>query len=210
VATRFRIQSFFVSSVLPSFALLSATFGCAQEKDGDTGGTIAPATMTAQPTATDTTTMATGTGTGTSLPPSVPSEMPTASSPGTGTALPVASMTMTAMPTASETAPAASGTDAPASSGTGTDADAGAPPVSAEGTYNPDFKEFYGDDCTVSEPAEVNNPKLPDLFEFFDGTRMSKKSDWKCRLEVPPGRVEEGRRDVHPRREARPPRDGDG
>lgn len=49
------------------------------------------------------------------------------------------------------------------------------------GTYNPDFVEFYGKDCVVSDPAAVDNAKLPDLFKSFDGTRISKKSDWKCR-----------------------------
>ena len=49
------------------------------------------------------------------------------------------------------------------------------------GTYNPDFVEFYGKDCVVSDPAAVDNAKLPDLFKSFDGTRMTKKSDWKCR-----------------------------
>ena len=48
-------------------------------------------------------------------------------------------------------------------------------------TYNPDFVEFVGKDCVVSDPAAVDNAKLPDLFKFFDGTRMTKKSDWKCR-----------------------------
>lgn len=47
--------------------------------------------------------------------------------------------------------------------------------------YNPDFVEFYGEDCEVGEPKDVNNAKFPDLFEFFDGTRMSKKSEWRCR-----------------------------
>src|SRR6186713_1755588 len=47
--------------------------------------------------------------------------------------------------------------------------------------YNPEFVEFYGEDCTVGEPTDVNDPKLPDLFESFDGTRISKKSDWRCR-----------------------------
>jgi len=49
------------------------------------------------------------------------------------------------------------------------------------GTYNPDFVEFYGKDCVVATPAAVDNAKLPDLFKSFDGTRISKKSDWKCR-----------------------------
>jgi hypothetical protein len=55
---------------------------------------------------------------------------------------------------------------------------AGAGPV---GTYNPDFVEFVGKDCKVTDPAAVDNAKLPDLFKFFDGTRMTKKSEWACR-----------------------------
>ena len=47
--------------------------------------------------------------------------------------------------------------------------------------YNPNFKEFYGDDCTVADPKDVNISTLPDLFEKLDGTKISKKSDWRCR-----------------------------
>ncbi|WP_437522282.1 hypothetical protein WME79_31135 [Sorangium sp. So ce726] len=47
--------------------------------------------------------------------------------------------------------------------------------------YNPDFKEFYGEDCDTGEPKEATNAKLPDLFASFSGTRMSKKSEWRCR-----------------------------
>jgi hypothetical protein len=47
--------------------------------------------------------------------------------------------------------------------------------------YNPDFKEFYGDDCTVPDPKDVSVSTLNDLFLGADGsTRMSKKSDWRC------------------------------
>ncbi|MET0791927.1 MAG: cellulose-binding protein [Polyangiaceae bacterium] len=53
--------------------------------------------------------------------------------------------------------------------------------VTSGGTYNPDFVEFYGADCTVGEAKQADNAKLPDLFASFDGTRMSKKSDWRCR-----------------------------
>jgi len=59
--------------------------------------------------------------------------------------------------------------------GTGT---AGAPGLPG---YNPNFKEFYGDDCTVATPANVSVSTLNDLFQNLDGSRMSKKSDWKCR-----------------------------
>ncbi len=47
--------------------------------------------------------------------------------------------------------------------------------------YNPDFKEFSGDDCTVPDPKDVSVSTLNDLFLGADGsTRMSKKSDWRC------------------------------
>ncbi len=64
---------------------------------------------------------------------------------------------------------------APGAAGGGSD------PAGPTGTYNPDFVEFVGKDCSVTDPAAVDNAKLPDLFKFFDGTRMTKKSDWKCR-----------------------------
>ena len=62
--------------------------------------------------------------------------------------------------------------------GTGTTGAAG---TTGAGTYNPNFKEFYGDDCQVAAPKDVNLTELPDLFLKLDGTRMSKKSDWRCR-----------------------------
>ena len=57
----------------------------------------------------------------------------------------------------------------------------GSGPVGTTDWYNPDFKEFVGEDCTVAEPADVNDPKLPDLFKNLDGTRMSAKAQWACR-----------------------------
>jgi hypothetical protein len=46
--------------------------------------------------------------------------------------------------------------------------------------YNPDFVEFYGADCDVPEPSDVNNSKLPDPFLGPDGMRIANKADWKC------------------------------
>ena len=46
--------------------------------------------------------------------------------------------------------------------------------------YNPDFVEFYGADCAVGEPKKGDISTLPDVFASFDGTRMSKKADWRC------------------------------
>ncbi len=45
----------------------------------------------------------------------------------------------------------------------------------------PTSRSSVGDDCTVATPTNVSVTTLPDLFANFDGTRMSKKSDWKCR-----------------------------
>ena len=49
------------------------------------------------------------------------------------------------------------------------------------GVYNPNFVEFSGEDCQVADPQDVNVSTLPDLFQELDGSRMSKKSDWRCR-----------------------------
>ncbi len=70
---------------------------------------------------------------------------------------------------------------APATAGAGGAAGAGGTPVATGDTYNPNFVEFYGSDCTVADAAQVTNAVLPDLFMGFDGKRMTKKSDWKCR-----------------------------
>jgi len=47
--------------------------------------------------------------------------------------------------------------------------------------YNPEFKEFYGEDCPVTEPKDVNLTELPEIFTSFDGTKMTKRSEWRCR-----------------------------
>jgi hypothetical protein len=63
-----------------------------------------------------------------------------------------------------------------------TGGDSGTGGGAAGDVYNPDFVEFYGEDCEVAEPADVNiSGSLPDLFEKLDGTRMTKKSEWRCR-----------------------------
>ena len=73
-----------------------------------------------------------------------------------------------------------SGGDAGATGGAGSPGGSGGTGPTGD-TYNPDFKEFVGEDCQVSDPQEVNNPKLPDLFEKLDGTRMTTKAEWACR-----------------------------
>lgn len=49
-------------------------------------------------------------------------------------------------------------------------------------TYNPDFKEFVGEDCELGEPALLSsaNHNLPDPFLMSDGSRMSSVSQWAC------------------------------
>jgi hypothetical protein len=74
---------------------------------------------------------------------------------------------------------------APGSGGSGAGGavavDGGGKAGSPGNVYNPDFKEFYGDDCTVPDPKDVSVSTLNDLFLGADGsTRMSKKSDWRC------------------------------
>jgi hypothetical protein len=64
---------------------------------------------------------------------------------------------------------------------TGTAGTTGSAGSNGAPVYNPNFKEFYGDDCTVADPKDVNITELPNLFTKLDGTMMSKKSDWKCR-----------------------------
>ncbi|MEI9953528.1 MAG: cellulose-binding protein [Pseudomonadota bacterium] len=83
--------------------------------------------------------------------------------------------------TAGAPAAAGAGTSPGGSSSGGTTGSAGGGSTNPSGAYNPDFVEFVGKDCVVSDPAAVDNAKLPDLFKNFDGTRMTKKSDWKCR-----------------------------
>ncbi|MEU4478965.1 hypothetical protein AB0F68_12985 [Micromonospora sp. NPDC023966] len=42
--------------------------------------------------------------------------------------------------------------------------------------------EDEGADCPVPEPgSSTANAKLPDPFRKFDGTRISAKSEWRCR-----------------------------
>lgn len=54
-------------------------------------------------------------------------------------------------------------------------------PVSATPDwFNPNFKEFVGEDCKVAEPMDVNDPKLPDLFKGTDGQRITTKAQWAC------------------------------
>src|SRR5580692_10083390 len=67
------------------------------------------------------------------------------------------------------------------SGGTGTGGSVGGSSGNTS-VYNPNFVEFYGSDCTVAAPKDVSiSGQLPNLFTKFDGTTMSKMSDWRCR-----------------------------
>jgi hypothetical protein len=74
--------------------------------------------------------------------------------------------------------------EGPTGTGGGPAMDGGGEGVGGEGgsgsVYNPDFKEFYGEDCQVGDPKDANLSTLPDLFTASDGARMSKKSEWRC------------------------------
>lgn len=56
------------------------------------------------------------------------------------------------------------------------------PNPGAGGDYNPEFKEFVGEDCDLPDPAALSpaSHKLPDPFKMADGSRMSSASDWAC------------------------------
>jgi hypothetical protein len=75
-----------------------------------------------------------------------------------------------------------SGSGGTAGAGTGSGGANGGSTGSSGPVYNPNFVEFYGSDCTVATPKDVSiSGQLPNLFTKFDGTTMSKRSDWKCR-----------------------------
>lgn len=42
-------------------------------------------------------------------------------------------------------------------------------------------QEDDGADCVVPDPGQTNNSLLPDPFTSLDGTRITAKSDWRCR-----------------------------
>jgi hypothetical protein len=156
-------------------ALVLAAAGCSAEPDPSTG---TGGTASTAGTAT----------TGGNPPTGTAGTLPTTTAGTTGS-------TTGGSPTGTGGLPGTSGTPggvaggavggAPATAGTGS---GGSAPVGGSGTgggspgtgYNPDFVEFVGKDCTVAEPTDVSNSKLPDLFAAEGGGRMAKKSDWAC------------------------------
>lgn len=196
--------------LLCSCLTLASAFGCASEDEVDdpnqadgivTNTTDPSATASAPPSDANPT----------SSPTSTPTATPTSSPTGNPTSVtPTTSSTPTAAPTATTPPPGPLPTEGAGGSnpggalpgetgGTGdsggTSGDGGAgvevgaggqpgdvpPGPSGSTEYNPDFVEFYGADCDVGNPTNINSAKLPDLFESFDGTRLSKKSEWRCR-----------------------------
>ena len=46
------------------------------------------------------------------------------------------------------------------------------------------FKEDFRDECPVTSIPKIgSNPKLPDPFTAFDGSKVTTKAQWKCRRE---------------------------
>lgn len=46
------------------------------------------------------------------------------------------------------------------------------------------FKEHFRDECPVASIPKIgSNPKLPDPFTAFDGSKVTTKAQWKCRRE---------------------------
>ena len=51
-------------------------------------------------------------------------------------------------------------------------------------TPGSDFKEHFRDECPVASIPKIgSNPKLPDPFTAFDGSKVTTKAQWKCRRE---------------------------
>ena len=166
------------TSLVCSFAALALWSGCGSDQpvQGGAAGTPSfagkPSTGTAGAPSAGT---AGAPSTGTAGTPSTG----TAGTPSTGTA---GAPTGTAGAPSTGTAGAPTGTaGAPTGAGGGPAGTAGGGSTNPTGTYNPDFVEFYGKDCQVTTPTTADNAKLPDLFKKFDGTRMTMKSEWKCR-----------------------------
>jgi glucuronyl esterase-like protein len=190
------------SSVLCSCVALALASGCASdltpgEESGGTSG--APASGGASSAGKGGTTGVSG-GTGGSSGGTGGSTGGTPATAGTGNGTGVAGGAPGGAPATAGTGSGSGGTGISAggapTAGTGSSVGGagasagGAPPAAGAGggaglgptgKYNPDFKEFYGEDCQVGDPKEVNNAKFPDLFANLDGTRMSQKDQWRCR-----------------------------
>lgn len=156
-------------SLLPAFAALSATAGCASEENTPeaTGG--APSESGGQ----------VGTNTGGAIATG-------GSALGSGGASPSTGGSSTSGGTnsggASESGGSGSGGSAPGTGGSADPATGGQTGSggTSDGAYNEEFVEFTGEDCTVGEMSQVDTHLLPDPFLSSDGSRMSQKSDWSC------------------------------
>lgn len=189
MAARFRVHRLIAPSLLPSLTLF-VTVGCStgpeetQSPLAPTGSTtgdvsVAPQTSSSMPVPAVSSTANVTTSSPTSATPQV-----TTGATGVATSSEPGEITSGAPTTTGGDVPPASSEEG--SSGTAAEPSAStSEPVettpSGNGEYNPDFKEFVGEDCEVAEPQDVNIETLPDLFEKLDGSRMTKKSEWSCR-----------------------------
>lgn len=180
-------------SLVSSLPVLALVFGCSAESTTPNPGesplsTTSASTSTSEAPATSTASVTSPVNT--SANPSVvnpttssvaPATSNTTGNGPTGTTDPTDSTTSTVATTS-----ASEDTGGPAGSSTteGSEpVDTTEPPTPPEGgEYNPDFKEFVGEDCDLPEPEALSpaSHKLPDPFLMADGTRMSSAAQWAC------------------------------
>lgn len=181
-------------SLVCSLSVLALVFGCSAESSNPNTGesplsTTSATTSTSTPPPTSAAPVTPSVNTGTNppvvtptSPPVAPTTSNTSSETGpTGTTGPTDSTTSTsATTTTSDDTAGPAGSSAPEGS---EPVDTGEPPTPpAGGEYNPDFKEFVGEECDLPEPEALSpaSHKLPDPFLMADGTRMSSAAQWAC------------------------------
>lgn len=176
--------------LLSSVSVLALTFGCGSEATTPGMGESPLATDTATNTVTPPVTpppVTPSATTGAVPPVTPPSVTPPPANP------PPVTPPVTPTPPATTGEPTTTTTATPTTSATSEDTmvseDTGAtsggedtaePPPPSGGEYNPDFKEFVGEDCDVPEPMDVDEETLNDLFLKADGQRWDTKADWNC------------------------------
>lgn len=180
------------SSLVCSLSVLALVFGCSAESATPNTGesplsTTSATAITSNPPANTvapvTPPPATGTSPGVTPPP--PPVTPSSSNTGSGTGPtgptgPIETTT-SPTPTTSEDPGVSSSSSGPLGSES-SDTGSEPPTPPAGGEYNPDFKEFVGEDCELPEPEALGTAshKLPDPFLMADGTRMTSASQWAC------------------------------
>ncbi len=180
------------SALVGSVSALAVLFGCGSESHNPNTGesplsttdattTSAPPGSTVAPVSSVTPTATTPAANPTPPQPVTPPVGATGDDTGaTGASGPTGTTTTPAVSTSPEDTAALAGSSGP--EGTSSLETSSEPPPAPSGDeYNPDFKEFVGEECEVAEPQDVNIETLPDLFEKLDGSRMTKKSEWACR-----------------------------